>query len=606
MIFIHSALRQFGDNPLIIQLKAKEFFQGKKLGKDEFDRYFSIFSNNDIPRFTIPQRNNSLLVFCYFDSEYNQNALTYYYMNYTENPNLYDKVSSGTQTTILYFFFNLIEFEIKTRTRPESELKRFFHSLNAFSSLGKTFEENLLFQYYLGVLKYFLKEYDKALVYSTEIILDIDEQTKNSQFKQNDLIRYIQFRNILLRIKIFENYKEINSRHEIVANIESLFELCKVEKEDVAIKLGIQLNEYQSSGEYLNCIKTLEELNTILHKEMLFGRSHPNIINEFIYINSMLGYYNSLIGKFDQVKRFSHKIDKNIAFLREFNETNKNNSIEYLNQFEFINITLKNITKSEISNDEQNNQLEKYKSVLGNKINEKDDVILNFFILKNRSDDLINDLFEQKKNYYYDLVDSKQILDNNSILNCYLYFYNYISILSKSKTNENFMEIKTYSKKIIDYTNELIINNDSLKNIFQLSYFKDIFNKIYFAYLYSIYSQNNYEEALRELDNYNNRIQYQYELNTNQKSYYDIMKIEGDCYFKLNQYGKASKIYSDIIDNSKDNGLVRLNLGICNILLGKINNAYEDFHLSISYFKGKKNNNKLSVIKSTLESLDTK
>ena len=105
MIFIHSVLRQFGDNPLIIQLKAKEFFQGKKLGKDEFDRYFSIFSNNDIPRFTIPQRNNSLLVFCYFDSEYNQNALTYYYMNYTENSNLYDKVSSGTQTTILYFFF---------------------------------------------------------------------------------------------------------------------------------------------------------------------------------------------------------------------------------------------------------------------------------------------------------------------------------------------------------------------------------------------------------------------------------------------------------------------------------------------------------------------
>ena len=439
MIFINSALRQFGDNPLIIQLKAKEFFQGKKLGKDEFDRYFSIFTH--IPRFPEPQQNNLILVFCYFDSEYNQNALTYYYMNFTENQNLYDKVSSGTQTTILYFFFNLIEFEIKTRTRPESELKRFFHSLNAFSSLGKTVEENLLFQYYLGVLKYFLKEYDKALAYSTEIILDIDEQTKKSQFKQNDLIRYIQFRNILLRIKIFENYKEINSRHEIIANIESLFELCKVEKEDVAIKLGIQLNEYQSSGEYLNCIKTLEELNTILHKEMLFGRSHPNIINEFIYISSMLGYYNSLIGKFDQVKRFSHKIDKNIAFLREFNETNKNNSIEYLNQFEFINITLKNITKSEISIDEQNNQLEKYKSVLGNKINEKDDVILNFFILKNRSDDLINDLFEQKKNYYYDLVDSKQILDNNSILNCYLYFYNYISILSKSKTIENFIRL---------------------------------------------------------------------------------------------------------------------------------------------------------------------
>ena len=120
------------------------------------------------------------------------------------------------------------------------------------------------------------------------------------------------------------------------------------------------------------------------------------------------------------------------------------------------------------------------------------------------------------------------------------------------------------------------------------------------------YTSDKHDREVSALLNYNNRIQYQYELNTNQKSYYDIMKIEGDCYFKLNQYGKASKIYSDIIDNCKDNGLVRLNLGICNILLGKINHAYENFQLSISYFKGKKNNNKLSIIKSTLESLDTK
>ena len=34
---------------------------------------------------------------------------------------------------------------------------------------------------------------------------------------------------------------------EIISNIESLFEFCKGEKEDFAISLGIQLNEYQNS-----------------------------------------------------------------------------------------------------------------------------------------------------------------------------------------------------------------------------------------------------------------------------------------------------------------------------------------------------------------------
>ena len=61
---------------------------------------------------------------------------------------------------------------------------------------------------------------------------------------------------------------------------------------------------------------------------MLYWRSHSNIINQFINISALLVYYNSLIEKFDQVKRFSNKIDKNISFLREFSlMPNNKNSI---------------------------------------------------------------------------------------------------------------------------------------------------------------------------------------------------------------------------------------------------------------------------------------
>ena len=36
MIFINSAIRQFGENALIINYKAKQFFNGQKLGKEDF------------------------------------------------------------------------------------------------------------------------------------------------------------------------------------------------------------------------------------------------------------------------------------------------------------------------------------------------------------------------------------------------------------------------------------------------------------------------------------------------------------------------------------------------------------------------------------------
>jgi hypothetical protein len=40
MIFENSTIRQFGENSLIINYKAKVFFDGQKLEKEDFDRLF--------------------------------------------------------------------------------------------------------------------------------------------------------------------------------------------------------------------------------------------------------------------------------------------------------------------------------------------------------------------------------------------------------------------------------------------------------------------------------------------------------------------------------------------------------------------------------------
>ena len=132
MIFVNSAIRQMGENPLIIKYKSKQFFKGSDLGKEDFDRFFTIFAESgNIPRFNVQSKNNMILAICYFDLDYNQNALNYYNLNFKEE--VYEKVKGGDNKVILYYLFNLIEFEIKKRSRSTQELKLFYNTLNKLS-----------------------------------------------------------------------------------------------------------------------------------------------------------------------------------------------------------------------------------------------------------------------------------------------------------------------------------------------------------------------------------------------------------------------------------------------------------------------------------------
>ena len=606
MIFINSAIRQFGEVALIMKYKAKEFYHGKKLGKEEFDRFYALFAEHDLPRLSNQQKNNLVLAICYFDSDYNQKALNYYNNCYKND--CFEKVSGGDHKLVLYYLYNLIEFEIKRRTRNDSELKYMFNALNKLTNVQKTIEDYLLMNYYFGVLQYFLKQYGEALAITTNIIIDIDEQIKKKQLVQSDLIKYIQIRNILLIIKTHEESKIPGKEKEIVSNIESLFELCKGEKEEVAIDLGIKMISFQNTGfETKNCIETLENLNSILHKEMLYGKSHTNIINEFIYISSLLSYYNSLNENFEQVKRFSRKIDKNISFLREFSQTN---SVNDLPQFEFINILFKKICgllNNNLSN-EQIQHLENYKNMIGNNINNMDSVILNLYALSNGNDLVSKNLYKSHEDYYYDIISKQKSLKGDVIFNCYVYLYNHISFLTeqmmKSKSKQLIKEIRNYAKQIIDYTTTSITSNVYLADIFRIIYFKDIFNRIYFSYIYSFYLEGDYEETIKEYNNYNDLIKIQFELSTNNKSYYDILKIKGDCYFKLRQYNDASQVYMSIIPLYKENGLAKFNLGLCYILLGNKKNGITQLNNAYQYFEEKKDNEKISLIKSILNSLN--
>ena len=206
------------------------------------------------------------------------------------------------------------------------------------------------------------------------------------------------------------------------------------------------------------------------------------------------------------------------------------------------------------------------------------------------------------------LLSKQKMLDWTNILTCNLFLYNHLSDLSQSALNAKSKsfnkEIRNYSKAIIDYTNSSISKNASLRNIFQLAYFKDIFNRIYFSFIYSFYCLGDYEGAIKEFNNYNDLVKIQFELNTNHKSFVDILKIKGDCYFKLNQFADAIQIYKSIIPLNSDNGLIKFNLALCYIFMNDKKNAIEQLNNAMNYYTERKKDKQISTIKSILKTLN--
>ena len=90
--------------------------------------------------------------------------------------------------------------------------------------------------------------------------------------------------------------------------------------------------------------------------------------------------------------------------------------------------------------------------------------------------------------------------------------------MSNKLSRNNLKDVRKCSKDIIDYTINLVNTNQYLKELFQLFYFKEMFNRIYFVYVYSFYFEGDYERAIRECDTYNDLIKNQFELNLNKQS----------------------------------------------------------------------------------------
>jgi hypothetical protein len=270
----------------------------------------------------------------------------------------------------------------------------------------------------------------------------------------------------------------------------------------------------------------------------------------------------SIIKENNNINNSNNNINNN-----NFNINNINNNNLNIDEYEFINILLKNICDNDDINNKNNNNnnndnivLENFKNFIGD-ISKNDNLILNLSILGDKN---TQNIYQQRENYYREILENKTDIQNiQQIFLCFLFIYNKICLIYNSNNNNKILEIRKLSKLIIDYSNNFVKSNLYLNNLFQnYIYFKDLFNKIYFIYLYSFFLEGNLNEALNEFNTFNDLIQFQYELKINQKSYFNIMKLKGDILFKMGKFKEAIESYSNLNSDFKSNE-IDFNLGLC-------------------------------------------
>lgn len=579
MIFINNAIREIGWEGLIVSLKSKEFFVGRVLQKEDFQRLFTILTDpTERLNISDSMRDNLILVYLFNEMEDNNEAIEQYMTRYGNIP-INQLQKQGSDNEKLYFWFNIIEIELKYHKRPASDFKKIYNQMIKFNEKEKRFEEFILLSYYFAVIKLMFNDFQFVKKNSLNIILEISKLDSEAS-KKNDFILFIELKNLILNIKALEMDSLKGNKLEILNNLECLFENAKIQNESFAVQLGLKMNSILTSSiDYTASAKLLNEILNILHQEMIYGKAKSSPIEQFLYVSAFLGYCYTIIGNTQQIPRCIKKLDKTIMMANDIQNDIKRSHFsmpELTSQFSFFSLILKKHTdiKKAILNQEEKEIITKYKSYLNSTLREKDDAIINIYVL-NKYDNAICQYFNEKEIYYYQAFSNKKIeINDNQLLYAYLYMYNAISSLTQCIINdpnqqkqlEYLLKIRNYSDAVIKYTNEKINNNDILRTLFKYNYFKEMFNKIYYCYCYTFLFQKNYKEVITIVDIYTNLIKFQYEL-AGEKNHYKVIQLKGDALMKLGKFIEAADVYFSIVDHAKNKALVCFNLGLCSFII---------------------------------------
>ena len=579
MIFINNALKKIGNEGLIVSLKANNFYEGEEsFSQEDFDQLFEVYRASPKINLQTPIKNNLFLCILYYEYNHSEEARKILIQKLSNDDN--ELLNEGTEEDKLHILFNIIEIEIKLHTKKEKELKLLYNKLLS-KNTPKKFEDYILQKHYFAYLKFLLQAYKDSDKYTNDIISDIDE---HKDLVVNNIIKYIRIRNVLLKVKMLELMDPVKNNKDIISHLECLFTITKNTKEDFAICVGIKMLSLQSKEivSYEECIKLIKEMLNILKRETLFGKSHKNILEQYLYLNGLLGYYNSINDDFDGMIQVSKKIDKYLNNVQDImksnenknNQSQDNNNTQYDNlywQYNYFNTMLKSsINFNSTNNTSALRESQKNMQKMSNNIRQSEMDILNRCILE--KDDLgMSTHFKNMEDLFKKWTSGQKTeLKGDKIILMYFSLYNQISSITKKIVGEinsdvrlkNIQSVRRFCADIIDMTGKQVIDkkNENLKKIFQLPFFKNLFNKLYYVKLYSYFLEGRYQDCLNDFSGYK-LAKIQYELETPKSNEY-MSKIEADCLFKLKKYKEAEEIYDKIIAMGSNDAFVHFNLGL--------------------------------------------
>ena len=585
--FCNKMLEYFGNEGLIIYSKSNDYFNKCNVNIEDIKMFYELCLENNGPFSNNPYILNYLACTIYYQALENKEFENYFYNKFITRLNLTDPVEKPN----LYFIFNIIEIEDKFRLSQQNQIQFLIQYLNKFVALSKTLEEFLLFKYYSGLLNLYLKNLAIATTQSIEIVSNLNDEVGNEKM-MTPFLKYISIKNDIfyLRIAKEDNNNDLN---EYLSLALTTFNQMKESKKNFALKIGISIFDiYKKKNDYENCKIILENLNSIINRELLSGENIENGLEFYLAIASRMAYIATFFNDAKLLKSSIKKLRKTIEILQIENQKNNNNDnnnkyITIKSAYDFIilifnsnnlfnndnnfiinsqkyNEIINNFKSSFLHLDNQNNyiqtnylfnQLDIYESIMNIC------ALNNFDILTQTANVRLNNLINKIKN--------NELIKPSDLLTFTIGIYNNICNLNislfndpnKAKQIEYKKEIQNYSSLIIDYVQK----NYEFIALFNIPFIKNIIVKIIVIYLNTFLIDKNYNEYEKINDEIEEKFKFYLDFN-DEKLLGKYFKEKGDYYLKTNKIDKALNEYNKAIKGfeKKDNNraVILFNLGI--------------------------------------------
>lgn len=546
----------FGKDGCIFYAKSIQYSQVNKITKGVLFNFLELLRSNYFP----PEKIMNYKAVCYyFLAKYDPMYITAFLKEIIA-PN---SISQKKDKELLFLYYNILEFEDTFHTRTPNQLIPIEESLKVFAPEEKGIENYLLFNYYKAIGCLYNNDYDVARNLVNNNLLDICEEVDKNQ-RETPYFKYFSLQNTILTWRILYASSSMCSS-EFLSLSNELYVKFKEENIELACKVCLAVaGIYEQQFEYGTAIKSLEEIYSLLKKQILKGEYCINDgVLLFFQILFKLNFYYIMIGDDKNSVRILKKIEKNLLIIDKEEKIYPQFKYYYM----FLLLVIKNI----VYNGKTNMKIKEIVSnlQLGDRNINDEAINVNLFSFMEQGS---SQVFYANLSKYSNEMKQNAIIPPRNFLNCLFYFYNYLSYLSKViKTDTSKNQQKEYHSKILNFSRLVIgyiinhINEPDIVIVLKLDYIKSLLVKIYYFYYYSFYYIGDLDSIRKEMTKFDT-VNAKIGLKQN-KSYGFIFKLEGDICFRQKNYNKAISNYemafSTLSQKNKIRGTILFNLGLC-------------------------------------------